>query len=191
MTRPRPTATPAGSNFLWDRRPRSDRFALGCLVFRQHSRIKRDIGLVAGIQLNADTATGTAARFQRDLLKVDPALTVHGPELRRERRKSILGLIIHIKSPIAFGRVVIIAHWLPSIRRVLAGKHDDDGAIVSQRAGRAPVFQQTKEIFHTAAVIRPAALDDALIGRGVDGSASGGARRERIAIRITLVVPSG
>lgn len=74
--------------------------------------------------------------------------------LRGQRGKILLSpKEIYIETPLAVGRVVINSGLLPEIGRILAGKHADNRAIVSQGRAAAPILQQTEKVFHAAAVI--------------------------------------
>src|ERR1035438_2994070 len=99
----------------------------------EHERTKRsrvfNQAKLVGIPVGADDALG----------------------LRGERRQPGLLDKIRVESPFAGGWVVILAGLLPIICRILAGKHDDDGAVIPKVDIR-PILQQTEKIFQPAAI---------------------------------------
>src|SRR5439155_13045078 len=79
---------------------------------------------------------------------------------------------IDVESPIAHRRAVINTGTLPKAGGDLAVKQHHHRAVVGQGVA-APVFQETREVFHAAAIGTGGGLHDAGQERGVDGGAAG------------------
>ena len=98
----------------------------------------------------------------------------------RQRRQIGADEEIGIERPASIGRGIIISRLLPAIRRELAGKHDDNGAIIIKSIAASPILQQPEKVFDAAAVAIGIAGGIIGIGRhnalqtgGVDGRALG------------------
>src|SRR5208283_3496728 len=117
-------------------------------------------------------AAGTSLATRRPIAADD------GLGLRHAGRRFLLVLKVRVEPPITCGFVVVSAGSDPKIRRVDAGEHHDNRAVVGQGGTVIPVFQQPQEIFQTAAVMLDAGdvggYDDAFEARGIDGRVAAG-----------------
>ena len=64
-----------------------------------------------------------------------PIAADHGPAGGSHGREFTGTLEVQVKRPVTRGRIIIIAGWLPGIRRKLAVKEHDNRPIVGQGLG--------------------------------------------------------